>query len=117
VTASEGKVEEQMWLSVRSKHDEDGEEIMLIEAWPHMQIVYELLLRLIVLKQYEPKVMLHVYTSTHQPGQITHKFVSQLIELFKCPDPRERDYLKTIVHRLYGKCLSLRSLIRQKIVD
>lgn len=49
--------------------------------------------------------------------QITEEFVLKLIRLFQSPDPRERDYLKTILHKLYGKCLSLRGFIRQKIID
>ena len=36
--------------------------------------------------------------------------------MFKSPDPRERDYLKTIIHRVYGKCLILRVKIRLNIV-
>ena len=38
-----------------------------------------------------------------------------LISLFRSPDPRERDYLKTIIHRIYGKCMVSRILIRQAI--
>merc|ERR1712216_695764 len=30
-------------------------------------------------------------------------------------DPRERDYLKTILHRIYGKFMSHRSFIRRTI--
>lgn len=32
----------------------------------------------------------------------------QLLELFSSEDPRERDYLKTILHRIYGKIMALR---------
>jgi serine/threonine-protein phosphatase 2A regulatory subunit B' len=38
-----------------------------------------------------------------------------LLELFDSEDPRERDFLKTILHRLYGKFLGLRSFTRQQI--
>ena len=30
-------------------------------------------------------------------------FVVRILELFDSEDPRERDYLKTILHRIYGK--------------
>ena len=30
------------------------------------------------------------------------KFLMKLLELFDSEDPRERDYLKTILHRIYG---------------
>ena len=46
---------------------------------------------------------------------IDHKFVLQLLELFDSEDPRERDLLKTVVHRIYGKFLGLRSFIRKQI--
>ena len=41
--------------------------------------------------------------------------VSQLLELFDSEDPRERDFLKTTLHRIYGKFLNLRSYIRRSI--
>lgn len=42
-------------------------------------------------------------------------FVLKLLELFDSEDPRERDYLKTILHRVYGKFMALRSFIRRAI--
>ncbi|XP_059550061.1 serine/threonine-protein phosphatase 2A 56 kDa regulatory subunit epsilon isoform isoform X4 [Myotis daubentonii] len=39
----------------------------------------------------------------------------QLLELFDSEDPRERDYLKTVLHRIYGKFLGLRAFIRKQI--
>jgi serine/threonine-protein phosphatase 2A regulatory subunit B' len=35
-----------------------------------------------------------------------------MIELFDSEDPRERDYLKTILHRIYGKYMALRNYVR-----
>ena len=40
---------------------------------------------------------------------------SQLLTLFDSEDPRERDYLKTILHRVYGKFMSHRPFIRRSI--
>ncbi len=37
------------------------------------------------------------------------------MELFDSEDPRERDLLKTILHRIYGKFLGLRAFIRKQI--
>jgi serine/threonine-protein phosphatase 2A regulatory subunit B' len=45
-------------------------------------------------------------------GLLTTK---QLLELFDSEDPRERDFLKTTLHRIYGKFLNLRSYIRRSI--
>ncbi|KAI4895797.1 hypothetical protein NFI96_004492 [Prochilodus magdalenae] len=39
----------------------------------------------------------------------------ELLELFDSEDPRERDFLKTILHRIYGKFLGLRAFIRKQI--
>uniref|UniRef100_A0A3B5QEB6 Protein phosphatase 2, regulatory subunit B', delta n=1 Tax=Xiphophorus maculatus TaxID=8083 RepID=A0A3B5QEB6_XIPMA len=38
-----------------------------------------------------------------------------LLQLFDSEDPRERDFLKTILHRIYGKFLGLRAYIRRQI--
>lgn len=46
---------------------------------------------------------------------IDQHFVVQLLELFDSLDPRERDYLKTVLHRIYGKFLGLRAFIRKHI--
>ena len=39
----------------------------------------------------------------------------QLLGLFDSEDPRERDLLKTTLHRIYGKFLGLRAHIRKQI--
>jgi len=41
--------------------------------------------------------------------------VLRLLELFDSEDHRERDYLKTILHRIYAKFMSLRAYIRKAI--
>lgn len=38
-----------------------------------------------------------------------------MLELFDSEDPRERDFLKTTLHRIYGKFLNLRAFIRRSI--
>ena len=39
----------------------------------------------------------------------------QLLQLFDSEDPRERDFLKTVLHRIYGKFLGWRAFIRKQI--
>jgi len=39
----------------------------------------------------------------------------QLLDLFDSEDPRERDFLKTTLHRIYGKFLGLRAYIRKSV--
>ena len=73
-------------------------------AWPHLQIVYEFFLRFVVSHEVDPKIA---------KKYIDQTFVLMLLELFDSEDPRERDYLKTILHRIYGKIMALRLFIRK----
>jgi hypothetical protein len=43
---------------------------------------------------------------------VDQKFCLKLVELFDSEDPRERDYLKTILHRIYGQILQFRLVVR-----
>ena len=43
---------------------------------------------------------------------VSHNFITCFLELFDSEDPRERDYLKTILHRIYGKYMALRQQIK-----
>lgn len=74
--------------------------------WPHLQIVYEILLRVSVSSEVDAGTL---------KRSITGSFVVQLLELFDSEDHRERDYLKTILHRVYAKCMPLRQFIRRSI--
>ncbi|KAA3464993.1 Serine/threonine phosphatase 2A 57 kDa regulatory subunit B' beta-like protein [Gossypium australe] len=86
--------------------DPENEEPYLEPSWPHLQLVYELLLRYIVSSDTDTKVA---------KKYIDHTFVSKLIDLFGSEDPREREYLKMILHRIYGKFMVHRPLIRKTI--
>lgn len=70
------------------------------------QIVYEFLLRYVVSNDTDAKTA---------KRYIDHYFVVRLLELFDSEDPRERDYLKTILHRIYGKFMVHRPFIRKAI--
>lgn len=70
------------------------------------QIVYEFLLRYVVSNDTDAKVA-KKYIDQH--------FVLKLLELFDSEDPRERDYLKTILHRVYGKFMVHRPFVRKAI--
>lgn len=84
----------------------EEEEVMLEESWSHIQLVYELLVRTLVSQ--------HV-TERQLKEQVSEQLIRQLFELIKCPDPRERDYLKTIFHRIYSRLLHHRRFIRKQI--
>jgi serine/threonine-protein phosphatase 2A regulatory subunit B' len=92
--------------TVMAIYDPEDEEPTLERAWPHLQIVYEFFLRFVVSNDTDPKVAKRF---VHQ------NLMLKLLELFDSEDPRERDYLKTILHRVYGKFMALRSFIRRAI--
>ncbi|ETO00583.1 Serine/threonine protein phosphatase 2A 57 kDa regulatory subunit B' beta isoform, partial [Reticulomyxa filosa] len=43
------------------------------------------------------------------------KFLLRLINLFNSEDPRERECLKMILHRIYGRCMPVRFFVRNAI--
>ncbi|KAH6831294.1 Protein phosphatase 2A regulatory B subunit family protein [Perilla frutescens var. hirtella] len=86
--------------------DLEEEEPLMDPAWPHVQIVYEFLLRFVASPETDAKLA---------KRYIDHSFVLRLLDLFDSEDPRERDYLKTVLHRIYGKFMVHRPFIRKAI--
>lgn len=86
--------------------DAEEEDPLTDPAWPHLQIVFELFLRVCVSQEVDAATL---------KRNITGAFIVRFLELFNSEDHRERDYLKTILHRLYAKCMSLRQFIRKSI--
>ncbi|XP_051154102.1 serine/threonine-protein phosphatase 2A 56 kDa regulatory subunit gamma isoform-like isoform X1 [Leptopilina boulardi] len=89
-----------------AEFDPEEDEPTLEAAWPHLQLVYEFFLHFLESPDFQP---------TSAKRYIDHKFILQLLELFDSEDPRERDFLKTTLHRIYGKFLGLRAYIRKQI--
>jgi len=86
--------------------DPEEDEPVLELAWPHLQIVYEFFLRFVESPDFNTNLA---------KRYIDSNFVLNLLELFDSEDPRERDFLKTTLHRIYGKFLNLRAFIRRSI--
>lgn len=86
--------------------DLEEEEPSMDPAWPHLQIVYELLLRFVASTETDAKLA---------KRYIDHSFVLRLLDLFDSEDPREREFLKTVLHRIYGKFMVHRPFIRKAI--
>lgn len=84
---------------------EQEEEVSLNPSWPHLQIVYEFLLRLVASPNTDAKI---------SKKYIDHTFVLKLLDLFDSEDQREREYLKTILHRIYGRFMVHRPFIRKQ---
>ncbi|KAL8471156.1 hypothetical protein ACS0TY_028740 [Phlomoides rotata] len=86
--------------------DVEEEEPLMDPAWPHLQIVYELLLRFVTSPETDAKMA---------KRYVDHSFVTRLLDIFDSEDPREREYLKTVLHRIYGKFMVHRPFIRKAI--
>lgn len=86
--------------------DPEDDDKYLDPSWPHLQLVYEILLRYIVSPETDIKIA---------KRYIDHIFVLKLLDLFESEDQREREYLKTILHRIYGKFMVHRPFIRKAI--
>ncbi|KAE9590247.1 putative protein phosphatase 2A, regulatory B subunit, B56 [Lupinus albus] len=86
--------------------DLEEEEPSMDPAWPYLQIVYELFLRFVTSPETDAKLA---------KRYVDHSFVLRLLDLFDSEDPRERDYVKTVLHRIYGKFMVHRPFIRKAI--
>lgn len=89
-----------------AEFDPEEDEPTLEASWPHLQLVYELFLRFLESPDFQPTIA---------KRYIDQQFLLQLLDLFDSEDPRERDFLKTVLHRIYGKFLALRTFIRKQI--
>lgn len=86
--------------------DFEEEEPSMDPAWSHLQVVYEFFLRFVTSPEMDAKLA---------KRYIDHSFVLRLLDLFDSEDPRERECLKTILHRIYGKFMVYRPFIRKAI--
>eukprot|EP01084_Bolivina_argentea_P280560 479828_1 len=73
--------------------------------WEQLQLVYDITLRVVIDTSIDKKKMVKHFEN--------NSFIYQLMQLFKSPDNREREYLKTILHRIYGRFMPLRQKIRK----
>jgi serine/threonine-protein phosphatase 2A regulatory subunit B' len=86
----------------------DDDEVIVDPSWPHLQPVYEFFLQLIINESVDMKSL---------RSFISHKFIQEFLELFDSEEPKEREYLKNILHRLYAKLVPRRKMIRKAITD
>ncbi|GJM89693.1 hypothetical protein PR202_ga05905 [Eleusine coracana subsp. coracana] len=82
----------------------DEDEPMFDPSWCHLQLVYELLLKFVGSSSLDTKA---------GKKHFDHSFIVKLLNLLESEDPRERDCLKTILHRIYGKFMVHRPFIRK----
>jgi serine/threonine-protein phosphatase 2A regulatory subunit B' len=60
----------------------------------HLQHIYELLFRFVLSTEVEPKAAVKYFTT---------EYIHNIIMLFDSEDPRERDALKSTLHRIYSR--------------
>ncbi|XVF49244.1 hypothetical protein PTKIN_Ptkin03bG0253000 [Pterospermum kingtungense] len=84
----------------------EDDEPMFDPAWSSLQLVYDLLLRFVSYSSLDAKVA---------KKHVDHSFILRLLDLFESDDPRERDCLKTILHRIYGKFMVHRPFVRKAV--
>ncbi|KAL3083084.1 hypothetical protein niasHS_010886 [Heterodera schachtii] len=89
-----------------TEFDPEEDDPVLEPSWPHLQLVYDFLLRFVESADFDCRIA---------EKFVDHKFIVNLLNLFDSEDQREREFLKTICHRTYGKFVNRRSFIRKQI--
>lgn len=93
-------------------YDQDFDDIQDVRehrynpAWTYLKIVYDILLHFVTSSCLDTKVA---------KEYINCNFLLGLFDLFDSEDPRERECLKILLHRIYGKFVVHRSFIRKNI--
>ena len=75
-------------------------------SWPHLHLVYDLLLTILEHPDFQPDSLKTV---------INKQFASHLFCLFSSRDAGEREVVKTVLHRIYGTFPHLRRFLRMRI--
>ncbi|RWW31472.1 hypothetical protein GW17_00003902 [Ensete ventricosum] len=86
--------------------ENEEEEPIFDPAWCHLQLVYDLLLKFVESSSLDAKIA---------KKYVDISFILRLLDLFDSEDPREKDCLKTILHRIYGKFMVHRPFIRKAV--
>ncbi|KAK4284878.1 hypothetical protein QN277_001654 [Acacia crassicarpa] len=86
--------------------EEDDPSSAFSASWSHLQIVYEILLRLVITT--EPEIL---------KNHIDHSFLLKLLTLFQSEDRRERESMKNVYHKIYTKFTGERSFMRKSMND
>ncbi|GKT26634.1 Protein phosphatase 2A, regulatory B subunit, B56 like protein [Aduncisulcus paluster] len=87
-----------------SSLDVDFDEPRLDPAWDWIEMIYMMFLQMLISREFKVKVA-RKYITIH--------FLTQFIFRFQSDDPRERDFLKGALHRIYVKFVIYRAHIRR----
>jgi len=96
------------WIDFYDGTTPADEENLCIEdhRWEHTQLIYDVVLKLANLTETDQRLLQKYFSPS---------FVLGLLDRFDSEQSRERDYLKTILHRIYGNFMQLRPFIRVAI--
>jgi serine/threonine-protein phosphatase 2A regulatory subunit B' len=86
--------------------DMDDEDPFMDQAWPHLQLVYEFLMRFVGCKDLDTKVAAKFLNSN---------FITKLLALFDSDDTREREVLTTIMLKFYSRFANMRTVVRKAL--
>jgi serine/threonine-protein phosphatase 2A regulatory subunit B' len=93
--------------SINSDFPDDEDPISNFSPkWSHLQVLYDILLR--VVASTDPKTL---------EDHVDQPFLLNLLALFQSEDPRERESLKNLYHRIYLRFTSYRSFMRKSMTD
>ncbi|KAF5443756.1 hypothetical protein F2P56_036290 [Juglans regia] len=84
--------------------DDEDQVSSFSPSWSHLQVVYDILLRLVI--STDPEILRE---------HVDHHFLLNLLSLFQSEDPRERENLKNIYHRIYLRFTFYRSFMRKSM--
>jgi len=87
-------------------YEVEDEETLLESSWPHLMLVYQIFFQMIIFPQFDASIAAKYMDSV---------FINQFIWLFQSQDAREREMLKNMLHRIYGKFVCLRPLITKSV--
>eukprot|EP00930_Biecheleria_cincta_P103251 TRINITY_DN951_c1_g1_i2.p1 TRINITY_DN951_c1_g1~~TRINITY_DN951_c1_g1_i2.p1 ORF type:complete len:1028 (-),score=253.84 TRINITY_DN951_c1_g1_i2:195-3278(-) len=87
--------------------DGEDEDPFLEPTWPHLELVYEMLAKLLSSKDLD--------TSVAQQGGMDKHLLTGLLGLFESEDPREREVLKSLIIKFFNRIPPLRSSVRRGI--
>ncbi|PON45053.1 Protein phosphatase [Parasponia andersonii] len=86
--------------------DEEDTISKFCRIWSHLQLVYDILLRLVTTT--DPKTL---------SSFVDHHFLVRVLPLFQSEDPRERESLKNVYHRIYTRFTFYRSFMRKAMTN
>ena len=91
---------------IHADNDDDDVEMFNDPEWPHLHLIYEILIHLVLSPQIDNNLRKRL---------IDDAFLQNLVLLFDSFDMHERECLKTVTHRIYGKLTNRRVTIRKLI--